>query len=278
MRRALNLVAAAVLVTAPAAADNLVLPVFAHNVKGIGGARWSSELYLTNPGPQPVQVTLASFLPGEIGKPTPCDLFMPPTRVVPPRSAVVWTSAGLATDLGCASSALGALVLSADGLVHVTSRMVNHADMAEQPAYGLLTGYGQEIEARPLSELAAGTYLLPALLWQRNACGKPAFATSIGLANPDSSPVTVTLDLEDDGGAGWVMVEDEEVPIPHSLTVPARSWRQLHLRPVEASAGGCRDPEPFLLRVQVDGPLAFYASVVDRSTGDARTVQPVPLD
>jgi len=278
MRPALTLLTVIAFTAAPAAAETLVLPVFAHNAKGVDGGSWSSEIYLTNPGDQPVQVTLSSFLPGTSSKPTPCDLFMAPTRVVPPRSAVVWTSSGLATDLGCARTALGALLLSADGPIRITSRTVNQPGGREEPAHGLLTGSGQAFEAQPVSRLRAGAYLLPALFWQRNACGKPAFATSIGFANPGSEPVTVTLDLEDDGGTGWILVEDEEVAIPHSLTVDAHSWRQLRLRPVDSPDGGCLDPEPFILKVLVDGPLAIYASVVDRSTGDARTVRPVPLD
>ena len=156
--------------------------------------------------------------------------------------------------------------------------MVNHRGEGEQPAHGLLAGYGQEFEARPVADLGPGTFLLPALLWQRNACGTPAFTTTIGFANPGPSPVTVTLDLEDDGGAGSILVEDQQVPLPHSLTLDARSWHQLRLRPVDAPDSGCRDPEPFVLEVHADGPVAFYGSVVDRSTGDARTVQPVPLD
>ncbi len=278
MRGALTLLSMIALAAAPAAAGTLVLPVFAHNAKGVDGASWSSEIYLTNPGDQPVQVTLSSFLPGAIAKPTPCDLFMAPTRVVPPHSAVVWTSSGLATDLGCAQTALGALLLSADGPIRITSRMVNQPGGLEQPAHGLLTGAGQAFEAQAVSHLEAGDYLLPALLWHRNACGKPAFTTSIGFANPGNDPVTVTLDLEDEGGSGWILLEDEEVAIPHTLTVDARSWRQIRLRPVDSPAGGCLDPEAFVVKVGVDGPLAIYASVVDRSTGDARTVRPVPLD
>ena len=105
----LRLISGLILVLAalPADAGDLVLPVFAHGVKGLNNGVWSSEIYLTNPGDQPVQVTLVHFLPGDIVKPTPCDLFMPPTRVVPAKSAVVWTAAGLATDLGCAEEARG---------------------------------------------------------------------------------------------------------------------------------------------------------------------------
>ena len=59
-----------VLLAFPAAAGELVLPVFALNLEGRADDFWNSELYLTNSSDIPVQVELARFLPGSISKPT----------------------------------------------------------------------------------------------------------------------------------------------------------------------------------------------------------------
>ena len=77
MKRLIMTVAAVLALVSGAAADNLVLPAFAHNVSGLNGCRWSSEIYLTNPTDLPVQVTIAALLPGRVERPAPCDLFMP---------------------------------------------------------------------------------------------------------------------------------------------------------------------------------------------------------
>jgi len=276
-RRCLRAIITIVLAASPAAAGELVLPVFAYHVEGRNGDLWSSEIYLTNPGEQPVLVELARFLPGNISKPTPCDLFMSPTRVVPPQSATVWTANGLATDLGCAESARGGLVLRADGPVHVTSRLVNVDDSDDGNAWAVLSGRGEAFEAIPVERLpAAGTHLLPALVWSRNPCGEPAFDTVVGFANPGAEPVEVVLDIPHERGRA-VRINQREAYLPHRLLIPANSWRQLRLAPVPDEDAACGTVESFLVRVTIDAPLAVYASVIDRASGDPRTVSPVPL-
>ena len=275
--RRILLVVMLVLAVAPAMAGELVLPVFAHNLEGRSDSRWSSEIYLTNPGEQPVLVELARFLPGKISKPTPCDLFMPPTRVVPPQSAAVWTANGLATDLGCADSARGGLVLRADGPVHVTSRLVNLGSTDDQGATAVLSGRGEAFEAIPIERLpAAGAHLLPALMWSRNPCGEPAFDTFVGFANPGADPVEVVLDIPLEGGRA-VRMNGREVFLPHRVLIPGNSWRQFRLTPAADEASPCGTVEIFLVRVTIDAPLAMYASVIARRSGDPRTVVPVPL-
>jgi hypothetical protein len=262
----------------PAAAGELVLPVFALNLEGRTGDFWSSELYLTNPTDIPVQVELARFLPGSIVKPTPCDLFMPPTRVVPPQSAVVWSAAGLATDLGCAQSASGGLVLRADGPVHVTSRLVNLAASEDRGSPAVLTGRGGAFEAIPREQLpAAGSHLLPALMWHRKPCGDPAFDTFIGFTNPGPDPVHVVLDVPHEGRR-VARVNGRDLTLPYRLEIPPFSWNQVRLAPPVDEDAPCGNIESFLARVDIDGPLAIYASVIDRASGDPRTVTPVPLD
>ena len=261
----------------PAAATELVLPVFALNLEGRSGEIWSSEVYLTNPGDQPVQVEIARFLPGNINKPAPCDFFMAPTRVVPAHSATVWTAAGLATDLGCAESARGGLVLRADGPVHVTSRLVNRAGMDDVEDSSILSGRGEAFEAIPRKRLPApGSHLLPALMWHRNPCDGSDFDTFIGFANPGRDPVVVNLDIPHESGRA-VRINGREVFLPHSVEIPGGKWRQFRLAPSDEEGAPCGSVESFLVRLETDGPVAIYASVIDRKSGDPRTVSPVLL-
>jgi len=266
-----------ILTALPAAATELVLPVFALNLEGRAGDIWSSEVYLTNPGDQPVQVEIARFLPGNIDKPAPCDFFMAPTRVVPPQSATVWTAAGIATDLGCAESARGGLVLRADGPVHITSRLVNRAGMSDDEDSTVLSGRGEAFEAIPRKRLPApGSHLLPALMWHRNPCDGSDFDTFVGFANPGPDPVEVKLDIPHESGRA-VRMNGQDVFLPHSVTIPGGHWRQFRLAPSVEEGAQCGTVESFLLRVEIDAPVAIYASVIDRRSGDPRTVSPVPL-
>lgn len=265
------------LTTLPAAAAELVLPVFALNLEGRSGEIWSSEVYLTNPGDQPVQVEIARFLPGNIHKPAPCDFFMAPTRVVPAHSATVWTAAGLATDLGCAESARGGLVLRADGPVHVTSRLVNRSGMENDEDSSVLSGRGEAFEAIPRKRLPApGSHLLPALMWHRNPCNGSDFDTFIGFANPGLDPVVVNLDIPHESGRA-VRINGREVFLPHSVEIPGGKWRQFRLAPSEEEGAPCGSVESFFVRLETDAPVAIYASVIDRKSGDPRTVTPVLL-
>jgi hypothetical protein len=274
------LIAATVAAAAPAAADDLLLPAFALGVRGYDGAVWSSELYLTNPGDQAVQVTIDGFLGGTIDRPAPCTLFMTPTRVVPPRSSVVWTASGLATDLGCAETALGALELRADGPVQITSRLVRSEDGDGATTDGLLlSGRGQEFDAVPSRSLPTrgDVLVLPALLWHRNPCDQASFDTTLGFANPTDRDLTVVITMERDLAAAGVRLDGVPVDIPHQLVIPARGWLQVRLEPEDLPGAGCLPPEGFAARIRVSGPVAVFASVVDRRSHDPRTVVPVPM-
>lgn len=259
-------------------AGELVLPVFALNLDGRHGDLWSSELYLTNPGDQPVLVELSQFLRGDIERATPCDLFMTPTRVVPPQSATVWTAAGLATDLGCADSARGGLVLRADGPLHVTSRLVNLGGSTEGGSGAILSGRGEAFDAIPLDRLpAAGAHLLPALMWHRNPCqGPPEFETVVGFANPGAETVEVILDVPHELGRS-VIIDAREAFLPYRFEVQGGSWQQFRLSPPREEAAECGGVESFLVRIELSAPAAVYASVIDRKSGDPRTVTTVPL-
>jgi hypothetical protein len=260
-----------------AAAVELILPVFALNADSPDGRTRSSEVYLVNPTPDPIQVTLDDFLPGRVHRPAPCDQFMSPTRVVPPRSAVLWTATGLATDLGCADEVLGALILRADGPVRISGRMV-HGTGSESFPSAVLSGGGQPFTAVPIDSLPGPTTLLmPALLWHRNPCGEPAFRTSVGFANPGRDPVTVTVFLKGEGRRA-MRVNGRIAALPYQIEVGAGRWRELRLDPVNRAEELCLDPESFDLELIIDGQLAVYGTVVDHRSGDARTVAPVDLE
>ena len=202
---------------------------------------------------------------------------MTPTRVVPPHSATVWTAAGLATDLGCAAEARGGLVLRADGPVHITSRLVNVSQATKKQSGAVLTGRGEAFEATPVEELPpAGVHLLPALMWHRNPCESSDFDTVIGFSNPAPDPVEVIIDLPHENGRS-VTIGDSEVYLPTIIQIPGNSWRQFALQPEAEKDAPCGNIESFLVRVETAAPLAIYASVIDRTSGDPRTVTPVPL-
>lgn len=258
-------------------AGELILPVFALNAENPDGSRWSTEVYLVNPTPNPVSVAIAELLPGRVDRPTPCGQFMSPTRVVPPRSAVLWTASGLATDLGCAEEVLGALKLHVDGPVRVTAQMVRHADTGKSTPMGVLTGDGQSVGALRVEELPGPTtLLLPALLWHRNPCGEPAFTTSVGFANPGAEAVTVTLFLPKELQRA-MRINNRTVALPHQLVIEAGRWKQFNVTPMGRPFEGCFEPEIFDLEVIIDGPLVVYGSVIDGESRDGRMVTPVDL-
>jgi hypothetical protein len=275
MRALAVLLAAAVVV--PVSAGEIIVPVFAHNIGGHAGNSWSSEMYVTNTGDHEVQVSVSELLLGHMSMPEPCNPFAGPYRVVPPRSTVLWRSEELAGEIGCAEELLGAVVLGADGPLSVSSRTVNSRGLSA--ATHLLVGYGQEFPGVELSELPEmGTFMLPGLVWHRNPCAEVLFDTSLGLANPGPEAASVTIDLPEEAGEGGVLIDGREVLLPYTIDVAAGSWRQLRVQPKQLLEEICLGPTLFDMYVEIDGPLAVYASVVDRTAQDPRTVYPVPVD
>lgn len=260
--------------TAGASAQNVLVPVVAHELPGYGGNRWSSELYLSNTSTEDVTVTIAGFLPGRRQPPQPCETFAPVTRTVPARSAVLWSAAELGADVGCATRLVGGLLLHSTGSVGITSRLVNHHEVPASPGEPL-HGPGQVVAGIPVAELPpAGEYVLPGLIWHRNPCGGEAFVTSVGFSNPGDEPVTVTLDLAPGLAEAGMRVDGEPVELPYSIEVPPLAWRQIRLTPEPSPLAVCLPPELFDLWVDTSGSLGFYGSVVDEQARDPRTVAP----
>jgi hypothetical protein len=261
-----------------AVAAELILPVFALNAELPDGERWSTEIYLVNSRETPVQVGLAGLLPGTVVRPAPCGEFMSQTRVVPPRSAVVWTASGLASDLGCAHEVLGALKLRSDGPIHITGRLVRHPEADQAVPQGVLSGGGQPLEAMGVRRLPGPTtLLLPALLWHRNPCGAPAYSTVVGFANPGTEPVTAILYLPEERRRA-LLVDGRGQALPHQIVIEPGRWQQLAISPMNRTEDICLEPESFDLEIVIDGPLAVYGSVFDHWSKDSRTVTPFDLE
>jgi hypothetical protein len=258
-----------------ASAETYLLPVVAYQVPGHAGNRWSSELYLSNGGSEEVTVTLGGLALGRRLPPEPCPTFAPVIRRVPAHSTVVWSAAELGPDLGCATLALGAVILDTTAPIDISSRLVNHRSrLPETPLP--LHGTGQVVHAVALDEMPrAGAYLLPSLMWHRNSCGLEEFVTSVGFANPGEHSVRVTLDLPPEVNESGIRIDGESVELPHVIEISGQSWVQVRLAPEPSPLTVCMDPEVFDLWIDADAPIAIYGSVVDRLVQDPRTVNPI---
>ena len=269
------IIALAALAASAAAAETYLLPVVAHQVPGHAGNRWSSELYLKNGSSEEVTVTLGGLALGRRLPPEPCLTIVPVTRKVPAHTTVLWPAAELGPDIGCATLALGALVLDTTAPIEIGSRLVNHRSVPPEASLPL-HGTGQVVQAIAFDDLPqAGGYLVPGLIWHRNSCGPEEFVTSVGFANPNENTVRVTLDLPPRLAEGGMRVDGELVELPHVIEVPGRSWVQVRLAPEPSPLTVCMDSEIFDLWIDTDAPIAIYGSVVDRLVQDPRTVMPI---
>jgi len=113
-------------------------------------------------------------------------------------------------------------------------------------------------------------------MWHRNPCEDTAFDTFVGFANPGPNAVEIVLDVPHET-AREARINGRRVSLPHRLRVAGESWHQFHLAPTYERAAPCGNIESFLVSVATDAPLAIYASVIDRRSGDPRTVTPVRL-
>jgi hypothetical protein len=269
------IISLAIVAAGSAAAETYLLPVVTHQVPGHAGNLWSSELYLSNGGSEEVTVTLGGLALGRRLPPEPCVTFAPVTRKVPAHTTVLWPAAKLGPDIGCATLALGGLILDATAPIEINSRLVNHRSrLSEAPLP--LHGTGQAVQAIALDDIPkAGVYLLPGLIWHRNPCGAEEFVTSVGFANPGEHMVRVKLDLSPMLAEAGMRVDGESVELPHVIEVAGQSWVQVRLAPEPSPLTVCMDPEIFDLWFDTTAPVAIYGSVVDRLVQDPRTVMPI---
>jgi hypothetical protein len=213
-----------ILTSINAYAEVYLVPAVAFLIPGHDGNRWSSELYLTNSSSEEITVTLGGLLLGRRRPPEPCLTIVPVTRKVPAHTTVLWSAAELGPDIGCASLALGGLMFDATAPIDISSRLVNHGVNPPRPSLPL-HGPGQVVDAIAVAELPRdGAYLLPGLLWHRNACVPEEFVTYLGFANPGDDPVYLTLNLPPSLAELGMRIAGEPVELPHEIEVPAGSW------------------------------------------------------
>lgn len=267
-------------VAATALAGDVILPTFAWNNAGKGVNNWSSEVYLTNPGPEAIRVTLADVYVGKIKEMTPPCLHPSPVRVdVPAYSTVAWTAASIAIGLGCPEWALVGLRLSSEGHFVVNSRMVNTFASQSTSTERLLTGLSQEVPGVPVEELLQSKteYMVPGLGWEPAPCGAVQFDNYLQIVNPNDETATITLALGTDSTAGELMIDGVRQAAPYELEVKARSWRQVKVGPAPRNVVQCEAATLDDVFVTASVPVSLYASVVDRRTQDPRTMLPVAV-
>jgi len=262
-------------VAASAAAGELVLPIFALRWPGKDGNRWTSEVFLTNPGPATVRVGGPQLIPGILRTTVPCLPPVPAYRDVPPYRTVLLTPGDLLLDLGCPDAVLGGLAFDADGPLRISSRVVNDRGVGEFG--GALAGLGQDVPAFAGGELAGPgiVWQIPGLVWHHN-CWPPRFEIYLYFANPGDAPAEVTLQQSRDGHQGGMFVDGLSVITPYAFTVPGREFRQLKVDPpLVTSPAVCLAPEETDLFFTSTVAVAAVASVVDRASQDPWTVLPV---
>jgi hypothetical protein len=262
-----------------ALAGDVLLPTFAWNIGGKGANRWSSEVYITNPGGEAITVELADVFVGRILSTHPCS---PPTPVrteVPAYSTRGWFGSRIWLDLGCPDFFLGGLLLRAEGYFVVSSRMVNTFVAPNPDSAALLSGLSQEVPGIPVEDLQTkgGAYMLPALGWDPNPCGPVRFENHLQVVNPGAEAIELTLMMDPAGGAGELIVDSRPVQVPVVVTVRARSWAQIKVGPRPSGSAPCEVARIEDLFFSTSGPVAVYGSVVDRLTQDPRTTMPVEV-
>jgi hypothetical protein len=274
-RDALRCLFLALAAAVPATAGDYVLPVLALQWPGKADNLWSSEVFVTNPGPTEVRVSNGRFLPGTLKVDVPCYPPIPQFGLVPPYSTTVLSPHTLGLYLQCPVAALGAMTFNADGPVAISSRLVNTGGVV--PLTSLLSGLGQEVPALGAADLATAgaVYQLPGLVWDPFRCGPPAFEIYLYLANPGTATVEVTLQQSRGGVPGELLVNGVDVPTPYVFKVEAGTFRQLKLDLGGARPTSCQPPQLVDLFFTATGGIAVVASVVDRSSQDARTVLPL---
>jgi hypothetical protein len=251
----------------------VVVPAVAYGLPGFDDNLWTSEIYLSNPTSSRADATIEAILPGYTIPPdnwSSCPWTGPLEFHIEPQSSERYA---MGSDLCEAEQAVGAYVFRVTEGMVVSSRMVNHDPEAIASCCPLLEGFGTEVPGIPLEELPnAGAHLLSTLVWNPDRCGPRTFDTYVGFANPFEVEVHVLLELAGDSADPSIDT------LPRQLTVPGLSWQQIYLRPPDSADDACRSPRMFDLRIEIDGPFAIYASVVDRSRQDGRVVLPLPIE
>lgn len=258
-----------------AAQEQTLLTVVAFGAPGAAGNRWSSELYLSNLGSTPMDVTVAGVLPLRVKQgPHPCLPPITPIHLEGERTRLL-LAAELATYLGCPEEFVGAVVLEHQPGLLVGSRMTNTKGLLEESLGRPLQGFSQEIPGVLLADLPSndGRYMVPGLAWDPLPChDAPKFDVYLYMANPGEEDRTVTL-WPREGEEMRLRLPDREVVLPLPVKVPAGKLVQLAIKPpLPPGEAPCGQVQFFDLFFEADGSVGVLASVLDRASNDARTV------
>jgi hypothetical protein len=221
--------------------DFYVIPVAAH-LPGANGTTWRTDVAIQNFQSTPVTVDFALVRSGE----GLAD------NVVPLGSSVTIPPGGNMTIpdvLASQQNASGALLVGGDHAFAITSRTFNST---ANGTFGQTVPAAQEIATSGDDD--ASTLYVPGVV--QNA----KFRTNIGLVISATSPMTVTVSLNDANGqpAG-------------TRTFNVASGVTTHVQfPVTSIAGSNLDSAGAVIHITAgSGTVIAYASVVDNTTGDA---------
>lgn len=154
-----------------------------------------------------------------------------------------------------AKSGSGALRISSDRYVSITSRVLNDLRPVGGGTTGLLVPGSTFIDAT-----RDGSLLLLSQASSEDASAKRGYRTNIGYFNPSASPIHLKLVARKNDGVAIGTVD---------LTVAGYARAQQAVFDLIPSVPiGERAPASFYLTYSADGPVFVYAAVVDNKTGD----------
>ena len=224
-----------------------MLPSSAH-AAGAGGAFYTTQLTLANPGATDAAVTIR-FL----GHDT--DGSLAPQRELTVRAGATTLLPDVLGGIFGVSSGYGALLVTA------SSPSLAVIGETSTPAPGGGT-FGQSVPGVP-----AAAFIRPgSSRWLGGIREDASFRTNVMLANPTAVPVTVHAELSTEG-AVLLGTRDWTLP-PYGMTQVDRVVTALV--PGATLAGG----QLVLSTPTGGGAFAAYASVIDDTTNDPRTILP----
>ncbi len=218
----------------------VTVPVVAH-VEGVGGTPWRSDVAITNPGDDPIEITL-EYVP-KTGNTVDQPLELA-------GGATILYEDIVSSTFG-AGNGQGTLIVTppAEGPTPVVASRT-FAEMGDERL-------GQGMPG--LDPFPEGTYFIPGL--REDA----AYRSNIGIAAGESDlTVQVNLFRGSDGAVGTTFAQ----------TIPAGSQRQWRLPLM--FPGLAQDGVPMTAEVRIFGPAVPYGSLVDQASADAVTLVAVP--
>ncbi len=221
----------------------LWVPVVA-NSSGLKGSQWQSDLGLLNAGTTTANVQLTFHGP---------DGTVSNTTYVPAgtQSVLVDVVAQLA------ASGQGALEISSDQPVEVTSRTYNQA-----PPDAICDPGGTKGQSYPT--LTAGDGLSEGqAAWLPHLVENAAYRTNIGMVNSGAVAAEVTVELYD--GAGGLLTS-------YTVSLAPEEWKQETQPYKKKAAQAAMDRGYAKVRVTSGSGVSAFASVVDNITNDPTTI------